>query len=307
MGTHPSNEPANFTVKLSEPLNLEGDWEAALVSVQYTPNCRSFDKAIKMIVGYSSVNLPKYHYSGIYSAMSARRHRPASLGLNELLKQLECDTILSAAENAANQQSPNENIKVRLITIPPKYYSSVEALGLEICALVKSALHDETVQIRYEYDSALKRGQFVTSMCELLFVTEYSEVLGEILGHAQQKIDCICKGHDLRVVSPYGTSEPKLTKVHSLWLYSNIIQNQQVGDSKVPLLGIIPFQGLTTDRVHYTVNPVHFQALNRSHISEIAIQIVDDRGKRIPFVTGANEENLVCCLRLRRRKSFKPI
>ena len=134
------------------------------------------------------------------------------------------------------------------------------------------------------YDVDLKRGQFVTHGCEILLITELTSNLGDLLGHRQIRVPCPCESHEYYVLQGHGSAEPKLPRVNSLWIYSNITQNQQVGDFKVPLLGIIPSQSDGRKRVHYTVNPVHFQALNRNHISEINIQIADDRGKRIPFI-----------------------
>ena len=92
----------------------------------------------------------------------------------------------------------------------------------------------------------------------------------------------------------------------SLWVYSDIINYQLVGDTKAPLLGIVPAPHDGNRRTHYTVNPIHFLGVSRNHISEISIKIVDDKGIPIPFTTHT-EENLVCCLRFRRRKSNRSI
>ena len=77
MDTNPDNEQSNFTVKLAEPLHLEGDWEAALVSVQYTPNWLSFDTAQQVVVGYfmkSLVNSITYNKKpNIYRSDPKRR------------------------------------------------------------------------------------------------------------------------------------------------------------------------------------------------------------------------------------------
>jgi hypothetical protein len=310
MDTHPSNEPANYTVKLSEPLNLEGDWEAALVSLQYTPNWLSFDTPIRFFVAYSSTNVPKYHYPQMYTASVPVSFRIVSPGLLEILKQIANDISIQEIETAVNRAFPSSKIKLRAITVPPKYYSSAEALGREVCNAIKTALSDEVVEVSYLYDARVQLGEFIISTGEILLVSDDStrtSIISEVLGIGSAPIECKCKLHNFAALATYGSTPPKLRMVHSLWVYSNITQYQQVGDAKVPLLGIVPAQNNHTDRVHYTFNPVHFQALNRNHISEISIQIVDDRGNRIPFIKSRYENNLVCCLRFRRRKSLKPI
>lgn len=307
MNTHPSNEPANYTVKLAEPLQLEGDWEAALVSVQYTPSWMSFDHAIKLIVAHSELKLQRMKYPAIYRADANTTTDVYSIALNEVTKELRNDYDLSRIPEVVMLRAPTEVIKLRRATIQPKYYDSVESLGLEICKVVKDVLQNDELCIQYIYDANLKRGQFIVHNGEISIYTEDSNILGDLLGHRQSPVNCKCKNHNYYTLMLHGTAEPKLPVVNTMWIYTDITEMQQVGDSKVPLLGVIPAHSLGRRREHYPVNPVHFQALSRNHISEITIQIADDRGRRIPFVIGANEDSLVCCLRFRRRKTVMSI
>jgi hypothetical protein len=96
-----------------------------------------------------------------------------------------------------------------------------------------------------------------------------------------------------------------------LWVYSDITENQLVGNYKVPLLGVIPVTNIETaagTRTHYCVNPVHFLGVRKSYIDTITIKLANERGETVPFATGAGDEtNVVCCIRFRRRKSELPI
>jgi hypothetical protein len=307
MSTHPSNEPANYTVKLAEPLQLEGEWEAALVSVQYTPSWMSLSHAIKLVVVHSEFSVRHMKYPAIYRSDASTINDIHSLALYEVNNEIAKDTDFTLITERVALSCPTEVIKICRATIQPKYYDSVESLGAEICKVIEDVLQSDKVCLRYIYDANLKRGQFINHKGEISIYTEDSNILGDLLGHKQSPVNCVCKNHNYYRLFLHGTAEPKLPVVNTMWIYTDITEMQQVGDSKVPLLGVIPAHSLGRRREHYPVNPVHFQALSRNHISEITIQIADDRGRRIPFVIGANEDSLVCCLRFRRRKTVMSI
>jgi hypothetical protein len=105
----------------------------------------------------------------------------------------------------------------------------------------------------------------------------------------------------------FSSQKPELPRISSLWVYSDISQYQFVGDTQVPLLGIVPVDSEIGQRRHHSVNPVHFVGLRRNEISEIKIQVCTDKGERVPFASGDDDDNLVCCLRFRPRKSTLPI
>jgi hypothetical protein len=300
MSTNPSNEPANYTVKLAEPLKLDGEWEAALVSVQYTPTWLSFTRTQYLIVSYvkydSDVADPR---SRTFKNLADFAKWHEILGKHDLLFTQKY------------RQAP-AGMKINVVVVVPKYHDSAMSLGADICKAINEATYLDGVTVRYEFDHATKRGFFVVIGGEMQIAAENYMALGELLGHYVQWVKCDkCTTYDRKVhnsshfytITLFATSAPRLIRVNSLWVYNNITQNQQVGDTKAPLLGIIPTNNDVGRRVHYTVNPVHFLALNRSHIPEITIKITDDAGNRIPFGTENSEDNLVCCLRFRRRKA----
>ena len=316
MATNPSNEPSSYTVKLAEALQLEGDWEAALVSVQYTPTWLTFNNTLYMLIAY--IKEPNFE--------DRPDLRPSSniLGSEVISKFNEFEQILGKhglSRGQIERRLPgkgNLTLTLRVATLYPKYYGSVVELGNAVCSAINEVTSSDNVTTRYEYDYASKRGYIVVNGAQMRVALENYIKLGDLLGHDAAWIKCDkCEGwatHQRQDASPHyfllsltGYKQPNLPKVNSLWMYTNITQNQQVGDTKAPLLGIVPTTNTTIQRIHYTVNPIHFLALNRNFTPEITIQIMDDRGKRVPFATGDGEDNLVCCLRFRRRKALMPI
>lgn len=301
MATNPSNESSDYTVKLAEPLNLQGDWEAALVSVQYTPSWLTFNKTLNLWVAYTKSG----ESNAEQSVVSGFVKFDQLLGKHGLTWMQVWRGLPSG-------------MKLKIASVYPKYYESVAALGLAVCRAINDVTSADGVTIRYEYDHAGKKGYFTVDGGNMRIALENYILLGELLGHNTDWVRCDkCEGWSQAQrrdnTSHYFTlltetsKAPVFPRVNSLWVYTNITQNQQVGDTKAPLLGIVPANTSTGQRVQYTVNPVHFLALNRSYIPEIKIQIVDDHGKRIPFAKGNTEDNVVCCIRFRRRKHVLPM
>lgn len=289
MRTNPTNQPNNYTVKLAEPLNLDGSWEVALVSMQYTPSWYTF-KELTIHMFY------------------LKRPGPISLvsfDLTVLLGKhgVTMDSVMTSLPKEFNYART---------TFLPAYYDTVKALGEAFSKVMNEALNG--VQVQYEYDYTQKGSRLEVSGGFLHLIFENHSSVAELLGLTHEHIPCRscpdAKSTHYYLVSTrkkaFGAPTAKLHLVSSLWVYSDIINYQLVGDAKAPLLGIVPAPHDGSRRTHYTVNPVHFLGVSRNHISEISVKIVDDKGIPIPFTT-LTDENLVCCLRFRRRKSNRSI
>ena len=74
--------------------------------------------------------------------------------------------------------------------------------------------------------------------------------------------------------------------VYSLYIYCNICRDVVVGDSKVALLRIVPFNGNYGDYVCQTYDFPTYSPLQIKNFSEIRIDLRDDTGEKIPFQSG---------------------
>jgi hypothetical protein len=103
----------------------------------------------------------------------------------------------------------------------------------------------------------------------------------------------------LYTVELTGTRKPKLDVLHSMYVYSDVIERQPVGDTDAPLLGIVPAGNTTPgERVHYAFNPLIYLPLSQAYIKDIRITLATENGDPVPFASASG--NVVCCLRFRR-------
>ena len=319
MNTNPSNEPNNYTVKLAEPLNLEGEWEAALVSVQYTPSWYAFNHSLRFhlfwISATTNAELQNDQLTVDLSSVTRDTSYSTWASTGETLRLEVGKHGVNIAELLKSKTIPAD-MHYATLTIHPKYYDSQVSLGHTFCQMINDYTEKDQVSIHYDYDSFAKTGRLKIKGGYMYILMENYIKIAELLGLTFSWMRCDkCTDYfdgsrrdrtahyfEIQTGGSLSRGRGKLQRVNSFWVYSNITQYQLVGDSKAPLLGIIPATSNTDNRVHYTVNPIHFLAVNRNHIPEIAIKIVDDKGEPIPFAKNS-EDNLVCCLRFRRRKN----
>ena len=77
-----------------------------------------------------------------------------------------------------------------------------------------------------------------------------------------------------------------LNRLDNVYVYTDIVENQHVGDFKVPLLRVVPVKSKFNEInwIHY--DKPHYLRLSRENISNIEINIRDETGEVVPFVSG---------------------
>ncbi len=100
---------------------------------------------------------------------------------------------------------------------------------------------------------------------------------------------------------PFGKNPPPLKfRTPALYVYSDIIEDVCVGDSKTPLLRTVGIDGgsgadMGQTRSQEFLHP-HYKPVKKGYINNIFIEIKDDTGRDIDFTTG----KVICTLHFRR-------
>ena len=74
-----------------------------------------------------------------------------------------------------------------------------------------------------------------------------------------------------------------LNTIPFIYIFSDIIKYQFVGDVKVPLLGVLSGQGVDGEVQYWSVNPPYYIPVSMSTISSVNIHLADDKRDEIPF------------------------
>ena len=89
-----------------------------------------------------------------------------------------------------------------------------------------------------------------------------------------------------------------LNNTHAIFIYSNLIQSQIVGNTLTPLLNVVTVQGGPGDLVCTRFDKSHYKPVLRKHFSDIHISLRNDQGEPIRFEKG----KVIVTLHLRRAK-----
>ena len=73
--------------------------------------------------------------------------------------------------------------------------------------------------------------------------------------------------------------------IYSFYVYTDIIQNQLVGDVRAPLLRVVPVKSRYGDTTYVSYEQPQFLLLSRS-IQTIEVNIRSDTGELMSFETG---------------------
>lgn len=78
------------------------------------------------------------------------------------------------------------------------------------------------------------------------------------------------------------------TGVYNLFLYTDIVQYQPVGDSYSPLLSVVNMKGDYGDVVSIRYHTVHYLRVSKKYIKIIHVEIKTDPDRFVDFVYGKN-------------------
>jgi hypothetical protein len=138
--------------------------------------------------------------------------------------------------------------------------------------------------------------------------TYFAEILGLPTTVVQEKDFSTIPGRGtpakLYSVDLTGTRKPKLDVLHSMYVYSDVIECQLVGDSNAPLLGIVPVgDAAPGHRAHCVFSTSTYLLVSQAYIRNTRVTSARENGDLVFFASAS--DNVVVCLRFRRKASGK--
>ena len=253
-GAQQNNTISKFITNLPEKLELSEDYEVALADISYTKSWFNIDKPEEIVITDFYSTLISYKIilpPGIY----------------------------------------NESTVVKAINLLIKKH------GIEDWIFQNPELiYDEKInkiKIRFGY---LNNPKIVMATGTVLPIFSYnlSEKLGFIDNNSQKmdsknykKFCPFTDGGD-RVPILYSNLNPQINSIHSLYLYSDILNPRIVGNEKAPLLRKveIPEDVDFGQDVFIKYQNLFYHPLNHFEIDNILIYMKDDKGKDVELKVG---------------------
>ena len=229
----PGNKLSSFTTHLHTPLRLEGDWEVALVEINY----------------------PRTWYN-------------------------------VAGDTCKVYYRSKDDEHLESVKIPPGYYETAEEIVYEL----RKTLPPTILEDVHMYIKSQSR-KFVIN-CSNGASIKFNETLARMLGFEESKL--IRK-------NIYGSFPVDVHRgFYTLYVYSDIVSTQYVGDTLAPLLRTVEVDHTNVGgMVCKTYNSPHYIPVKLRDIETIRIDLRLDSGKSLPFESG----QVICKVHFRLKRS----
>ena len=228
---YPQNTLAEYITQLPRPIQLDGEWEVALVEIQYPRT---------------------------WNNVRDDRSQPWLY-------------IRPASGKPWNAEK-----------VPYGFYTDVDALTTNINQAIAKQGQEARDNIKLSFDHLSGKVTVeIKSDAELAFGSDIATVLG---------FDMVVDGTvDITLIKKT-TISPRVADVnagiYSLFVYTDIIQAQLVGDTEVCLIRLVPVEGKHGDMVTRTFRNSQYLPISKKQFSTIEVNIKTDTGEKVPFESG---------------------
>ena len=272
------NKTSHYYVEIPGNLKLDGRWEVGLAEINIPvswyniPNIRGNTRLVSIVrqeflkegqqydaLGNNrySEEIPYGNYTSLQSLIET---------VNNILKKIDNHTFEGNQQNIVIARAPfitmeEQNLKPCLnvgrgdSVILPKEIA--EMLRLD---------NIEDVERRYFDNRVVYKGQ------RLKYVDDYKKLLSPNREY---------KKYEARAIPSFSFN------TSNLYIYTNIIGNELVGDTYAPLLRSIPCGLKFGESMNNVFISPYYKKIEKTNISEIEILILDQTGKPVQFEYGA--------------------
>ena len=288
----PGNRPDHYITKFQTELNLVGEWEVALMDIQYPYNWANVKTMVFAVVcsykpsGDTASLIQKacdQSYAEAYSIWDTETKR-----LGDLLKAIDYKWLKSAVFS-------------KFIVIPEGFYPSAEYIGQLVVEKFKRFMPNElnSIELISHYDPVTKELAFGSKGLSTFHFATMDSTLGVVIG---QPADVQIKDV-VFYEPPKGLTRKCHLQTHpSMYIYTDLIKWQNVGDKMAPLLGVLPVQGFPGEQVYWSFNPPFYIPIQHdSPVATAEIRICTENGDPFPFSPAGT---VVCRLHMRRKRGY---
>jgi len=299
---HANNHHGQYETTLATPLELNGDWEVALIDITYPHTWYNLNKEYHMtILAVPLEDEPDYR----------KQHFQGGPKTAELVRGM--DLVESTAHQMDDTVQFKRYVTRNAFTIIPGQYD-IDSLLLKIQAELRLAglgLSRATLTYNKERNrvliSNLSRAAILAcyennSLLRLLGFNNmilnnnkfFARYMGDGDAHAYEDIDYIKLPMSESIEADL---PPQVLPIGSIFVYSDIAEYVLVGDTQTPMLGYLPVQSKWGERSYWNFNPAYYIRVKERNIRTICIKLCDDRGTVIEF---KGDGSVICRLHFRR-------
>lgn len=293
---YPNNGPNSFKIVLPQTLYLEGDWEMAIIGIQYPFNWPNFtEENLAVVSKFINDTSDSYTKTSNETCDTWKNEYKLDKGMKELESKVE--------EYIREEQL--DQINYRVLKMPTGYYSGIKEFGEyfssqfnsypDIAILNESGSSNTSCKLTPVYNPITKTIKFLKENISSFQILSFKKDFAQCIGFETQL------WNDQLFVAQADTITQKahLNNQNSMNVYCDIIKYQIVGDTQAPLLATLPVHGNPNEEFYWPFFPPYYISLNQNNISSIEIKICTESGDPFPFDKSGR---VVCKLHFKRHR-----
>jgi hypothetical protein len=329
LGLYPDNKANNYVTKLNRPLELSGgDWEVALVDVHYPFNWHNLTHTETFVFIYTT-EAPLWARDKIEEMVGVQKDL---INETENLKQLALHEEELNTGFITNDTVDKMIKHIRAVQAHGTTNAHDEDLRRDVVIFrgtIGNAHMRNALDIAEYISYQLRIGQVMRAkFLDVRLVSRYDRVTGRVCMEAVRADESpttlliVCTNKyimDLLKIEHYATDKegrkgyylyttpmlskerPILDDIEIIYVYSDIASHQPVGDTEVPLLGVLPAQGRFPEHSYWSCSPAFYVPVAKTFVETIEVQLNTDDGRLVPFTEPGK---VLVRLHFRRRSPF---
>ena len=309
---HPENRGHHYTTELPMHMQLEGSWEVALVDIQYPNPSRNWQMPVDVAVAFYTnekgrrVAIKDSLDKMVYNSMIKDNLIPFTGNHNghPFLILNEDDTYRSSHEHsgllADPRDTPPETTPDVLFYKEPKWLTlkrdfaygrfKIEPQHMKsidyVCQKINKALRELIGELKpgelppqFIYNELDDRVDCTLgTTCVQMFCSD--GYLPQILGFP---VDPAYKTGPLELkIGSRAIRSPELDVIRSMYVYTDIVQYQTVGQTQTPLLAVLPVIGEPKQQNYWACQPPYYMPVQIRELNNINIRLATDTGDQFP-------------------------
>ena len=269
----PNNKQNNFRVLLPTALELEGMWEVAIISIQYPFNWANFEEDYAAILIKLQENEVEEYF---------KTQCKISQAISKDTKHVALTTIVR--EYMSQTRTPYTSFK--MIKMPKGFYESPQEFSEYLVkefnkmTMIPGSQLKQPCKLRSTYDNITQTIFFEKENINIFRIASLNKGFHDIIGTITE-----CFHEKLYISEPSSHTAKKahIKNYSSMYIYSDVIKYQIVGDSQAPLLATMPLHGSRNQQYFWEFNPPYYLPVNKKSIPSIEMRICTETAEPFPF------------------------
>ena len=177
------------------------------------------------------------------------------------------------------------------IRIPRGHYDNISQIGELITKRI-----DPEQQMKSNFSEITQKFEFSNKLYEMIFASLDSNLFIR-LGYTAQTMRIDEIPFYLARVDREADNRGTLDDLNTIFVYSDIVDYQLVGNTKATLMGVFPTTGRHYEQQSWQFNPFQYIAVSSEEIRSINMVLRTPQGDAVPFLSGDS----LCRLHFRRK------